>query len=494
MSTPNNKRRTLADFLVQARLVHGEKYDYSEAVYVTSPIPLRVICPSHGPFMQSPSNHLAGKGCRKCASQTAGDHYRKSGDSFVDEAKKVHGDKYDYQETQYRTARIGVTIRCRTHGPFEQAPYVHLGGSGCPQCSNEATGNRSRMTTEEFIALARKKYSEKFDYALVQYVDAWTPVQIRCPTHRQFLQTPAAHLHNTAYGCPQCAHDDATNRGRGPRGARPQDRSNTTAFIERATVVHSCKYDYSLVKYQSSKEKVTIICKSHGPFAQDASGHLSGSGCPKCGNELISSSQRQSVESFIARARTVHGDKFDYSKVVYETARRPVTIICPVHGGFEQVPDKHLRYGCRKCADHELPGAYTEKRFTENVALGSKNGTLYYVRFSSDDGEIFYKVGISQNKAKQRFAGYKGSYGYDMEVIREITVPMRHALAIEQEILLSFAKMNQHLPRRKSRAGRRFGGKNECFSIPLPRDLLQLIDRAVLGKLCEISSSTSNLE
>lgn len=429
--------------------------------------------------MQSPSNHLAGKGCRKCASQAAGDRYRKSGDSFVEAAQKVHGDKYDYSETKYKTARLKLTIRCRTHGPFEQVPYSHLSGCGCPHCGNEATGERSRTTLNEFITQAQQKFGEKFDYSLVQYVDAWTPVRIGCSTHGSFLQTPVAHLHTTTYGCPQCAHDDASNRGRGPRDARPQDRLGTAAFIERATIVHSRKYDYSLVEYITSKDKLTIICKAHGSFQQAASRHLSGSGCPMCGNELISSKQRQTVESFVARARAVHGEKFDYSKVIYETARRLVTIICPVHGEFEQVPDKHLRYGCRKCADQALPGAYTKKRFLENEALGSQHGTLYYVRFFSADGESFYKIGISQNSAKQRFAGYKGSYGYEMEVIREVTMPMRNALAIEQEILLGFVILNQHVPSNKSRTGRRFGGKNECFSVRLPIGLLHLIDSSV---------------
>lgn len=476
MSALAKTKRTLDDFITLARQVHGVKFDYSTARYLNHTTPLQIICPEHGAFMQSPGNHLAGKGCRKCASKAAGERYRKTFEEFQAEAKKVHADRYDYSDCEYKSARLKVVIRCKEHGPFEQIPYVHLNGSGCPICGREDTAKTHRSSPEEFVAHGKAKYGDKFDYSRVNYVNAWVPVLIGCPVHGEFSQTPAAHLHNTTYGCPQCAHDDNTNRGRGPRAPRPQDRKNTADFIKRANEVHAGKYDYSKTEYVTSSEPVTIVCEKHGAFSQVASGHLSGRGCPKCGNDANSTAQRQSVEEFIARARELHGAKYDYSKVVYESARLPVTIICPVHGEFKQVPDKHLKGGCRKCADDELPGAYSTKVLTRDPALAGRTATLYYLLFASETGERFYKIGITLTSIKQRFAGY-GSAGYQYTVLREKRLSLLEAFEAEQAIVDAHVKTHQYSPVRGNREGAiRFGGRKECFSVPLPQNLVALLD------------------
>ena len=467
---------TREEFIARAIAKHGKAYDYSGVEYVDSKALVQIICPTHGPFMQAPSNHLAGKGCRKCASQAAGDRYRKSGDSFIDQARQVHGGIYDYSDTVYRTARLQVTIRCTKHGPFNQVPYVHLKGAGCPLCSNAARARAQYTTQAQFISQAREKYGEKFDYQNTQYVDAWAPVTIDCPVHGTFIQTPAAHLHNTSYGCPQCAHEDATNRGRGPRAARPQDRSNTSEFIARATVKHAGKYNYSFVDYQTSKDKVAIICPLHGRFMQGATAHLSGKGCPKCRNEHNSAAQRQSVDLFIANARAAHGEKFDYSMVVYETARRAVTIICPVHGEFEQTPDRHLRSGCRKCADDDLPGAYSLKVLSRDSTLAARTAVLYYLLFEGDAGERFYKIGVTLKSIKQRFAGY-GAAGYIFTVLGERKLPLMDAFKAEQVLVNAHVKAHHYSPLRGNRERTtRFGGRKECFSIPLPDILAKMFN------------------
>lgn len=479
MNAQVKTKRTLKEFFALAQHVHGQKYDYSESVYVNSPTPLQIICREHGAFMQSPSNHLAGKGCRKCASKAAGDKYRKSGDKFVDESRNVHGNRYDYSECNYVTARLKVAIRCKVHGLFEQVPYVHLTGAGCPSCGKEAIGQVHRTTQQEFVEQGKVKYGEKFDYSQVQYVNAWTPVLIGCPAHGVFSQTPAAHLHNTTYGCPKCASDDAINRGKGPREPRPQDRSNTAEFIERATALHGGQYDYSSVEYTKSNEKVAINCKVHGAFKQQASEHLAGSGCPKCGDERNAASQRQTVESFIARAKAVHGDKFDYSKVDYKTARVPVTIICPVHGEFQQPPDGHINRGCRKCADDDLPGAYSLKVLSRDPELAARPAILYYLLFESTFGERFFKVGITLKSIKQRFAGY-GAAGYAYTVLGEKKLSLIDAFKAEQTLVNAHVKGHHYSPLRGNREQTtKFGGRKECFSAALPQSLVNFFDFTV---------------
>lgn len=121
----------------------------------------------------------------------------------------------------------------------------------------------------------------------------------------------------------------------------------TESFIEAAKAVHHDKYDYSLVKFTRLCDKIKIICPEHGVFEQKAGGHLSGKGCRRCGWNQT----KIGKDEFIARARKVHGDKYDYSKVVYNRVDEPVEIICPVHGSFMQTPHDHvvLKHNCPKC-------------------------------------------------------------------------------------------------------------------------------------------------
>lgn len=128
-------------------------------------------------------------------------------------------------------------------------------------------------------------------------------------------------------------------------------KKTTEEFIKKAKEIHKDKFDYSKTNYKSAKEKVCITCKKHGDFWQLANSHLKGTGCPKCANELTSMRYKFTTEEFIKRSIKIHGNKYDYSKVNYTNNHTSVTIICPEHGEFSQIPSSHLLgYGCRKCA------------------------------------------------------------------------------------------------------------------------------------------------
>lgn len=124
----------------------------------------------------------------------------------------------------------------------------------------------------------------------------------------------------------------------------------TEEFINKAISKHGDKYEYSKVVYTRSTDKVTIVCKAHGEFLQTPHKHNQGDGCPKCGIERIKEKAAGTLHNFLDRATKKHGTTYDYSKVVYTTAKSKVTIICSIHGEFEQTPDTHTRgSGCPKC-------------------------------------------------------------------------------------------------------------------------------------------------
>ena len=121
-------------------------------------------------------------------------------------------------------------------------------------------------------------------------------------------------------------------------------------FIEKAINIQGDKYDYSKVEYVNSNTKVLIICPEHGEFWQTPCNHLKGHGCPKCGKILQNKLETKTTENFISESRQVHGNKYDYSKTVYNGALQKVLIICPEHGEFWQIANSHLSgCGCKKC-------------------------------------------------------------------------------------------------------------------------------------------------
>ena len=120
---------------------------------------------------------------------------------------------------------------------------------------------------------------------------------------------------------------------------------NTNEFVEKASVVHNGKYDYSTTVYSKKHSKVSIICPKHGVFEQIAEVHLYGSGCPKCAG------RGKTTTDLISEFVEVHGSKYDYSKVFYTNAKERIEIVCPKHGSFAQKPFSHiLGTGCPKCA------------------------------------------------------------------------------------------------------------------------------------------------
>ena len=279
-------KKTIEDFIKEARGVHGYKYSYDKSDYINSHVKMCITCPEHGEFWQTPTNHLQGKGCPKCAELRYIEKKSSNTEEFIEKARKVHGDKYIYDKSIYVNARTPLTITCRVHGDFQQTPDCHLRGRGCPECGRISQWDkRGRITTEKFIEDAREVHSDKYDYSKVKYINAQTKVCIICPNHGEFWQKTSGHLQGC--GCPKCNNEKLS-----------KDKTDTQqAFLDKAIKVHNRKYDYSDVDYTGSTTKVLIICPKHGGFYQRPSDHIQGKGCPKCG--IQQSKAEEEINDFI---------------------------------------------------------------------------------------------------------------------------------------------------------------------------------------------------
>jgi hypothetical protein len=91
---------------------------------------------------------------------------------------------------------------------------------------------------------------------------------------------------------------------------------------------------------------------------------------------------------FIQRAKEKHGDKYDYSKVDYKNKDSKVTIICPIHGEFEQIANSHMRgIGCVKCS-HERKYSNTEDFILKAKAIWGETFSYEKVDYLSSKDKI----------------------------------------------------------------------------------------------------------
>lgn len=262
--------------------------------------------------------------------------YTKEG--FIEEAKKVHGDKYDYSKIEFINNSTKVCIVCPEHGEFWQTPRKHLKGQGCRQCGYARNAQNQALGGSIFINKAIEVHGNKYDYNKVDYINNETKICIICPEHGEFWQTPNSHLNGR--GCKKCGVFQRSS----------QQRSNTEEFVHKVKLIHGDKYDYSKVDYITSKKNVTIICPKHGEFQQTPTHHLSGEGCSKCRYENNALKQMHDIEYVLDKFKEVHSSKYNYDKVEYTGVDNKVCIICPEHGEFWQEPWVHMKgCGCPKC-------------------------------------------------------------------------------------------------------------------------------------------------
>jgi len=200
---------------------------------------------------------------------------KKTQSQFLDEAKEIHGERYDYSLVEYRSTSTNIKIICRTHGVFEQTPGSHLNGSGCNRCARKLVGSKIKLSPDEFKRRATEVHDGLFDYSKADYQGLARNVEVICKEHGSFFTKPFNHLRGA--GCVRCAYE--------AKGLSRRAKLAGT-FIEAARAVHGNLYDYSLVEYDHSKANVTIKCKEHGEFSQLANSHLNGHGCQKCGKKI----------------------------------------------------------------------------------------------------------------------------------------------------------------------------------------------------------------
>lgn len=275
-------KKTTEQIIDEANIVHNFKYHYSKSVYKGAIVDMCITCLQHGDFWQTPHDHLSGSGCPICGLKSRVRKRTDTIDQFIEKARKIHGDKYDYSKVEYVNNRTKVCIICPIHGEFWQTPDKHINRKqGCPKCARNCKDNK-----ETFIKKAKEIFGDEFDYSDVEYINSQIKVAVGCREHGIFLVTP--HNHLLGRGCPMCKN----------RKISESETKTTEKFVEEAKAVHpNDSVIYDKVKYEGAKVKVCLTCPIHGDFWQTPSSHLQGCGCPKCTGQI--SKAEEEIKQFI---------------------------------------------------------------------------------------------------------------------------------------------------------------------------------------------------
>jgi len=466
-----NLQKRASKFIEKSIKVHNDKYDYSKVDYLGNHKKVCIICPEHGEFYQTPGNHSSGNGCLKCARHRVSQKLFYDTEKFIKKAIKKHGSRYDYSNLEYVNSKTKVGIICNNkdeitgekHGEFWQNPTSHLGGANCPKCSGHF------MNQELFVKRSRIIHDNKYDYTKVEYKSAKEKVIITCPDHEEFLQTPDIHLQG--HGCTKCSKVPRYNNSEwieyakkihgnkydyskvvyinnrtkidiickehGVFSQRPANHikgkncpkctghyMDQKFFIEKAKDIYKDKssnplYDYSLVDYKDSSTYVTIIChkrdsktgEEHGEFSKTPNKHLTGQGCPLCGNESGGLKNRLSNKEFLNRA---FPNEYEYLSN-YKTAKTKIHIKCKKCGHkFWQNAFSHLSgCGCPVCNESKLEKEVTRYLIKHNIRHTKQKRFKWLGRQSLDfylpDFNIVIECqGIQHFEPKDFFGGDNG--------------------------------------------------------------------------------------
>lgn len=185
---------------------------------------------------------------------------------FLQKAKNIHGDRYNYSLVKYVNKNTPVNIICSLHGSFKTTPSVHLSGSNCKVCAKITMKESKTNSVDKVLSQFRDVHGSKYEYDFSGYVNSNSKVEVTCKKHGKSLQLVSNHLRG--YGCRQCGVDST--------------RDNLEDFISKSNEVHKNYYGYDKTDYYNTYSDVVITCPKHGDFTQRANDHVNGHGCPQC--------------------------------------------------------------------------------------------------------------------------------------------------------------------------------------------------------------------
>ena len=259
-----NNKKDFSYFINECKKIHGNKYSYDKFKFVNMNTKGEIFCKKHNiTFLQTPEKHLLGQGCQLCKKEKISIKNKDDDAKFIEKAKKIHDNVYDYSKVKYVNSNTKVCIICPKHGEFWQLPTNHLKGQGCPQCGRESTINSKKSNTLDFIKKSRLIHGNKYDYSKTNYEFSDSKVCIICPKHGEFWQIPSNHLQGQ--GCPVCKESKLESF------VRDNLRKNNIKFISQYHFSKILPKRYS-VDFFIPDKNIVIECQGKQHFIPDSWG------------------------------------------------------------------------------------------------------------------------------------------------------------------------------------------------------------------------------
>lgn len=275
----NKEKNTISfkSFLEKSKEKYGDRFSFNESEYKTFSLnKITIHCNKHNlDFKATPSDSLRFIGCPECAKELYNENYYKhienervnNEKNFIEKAREVHGDKYDYSKVKYVNSKTPVCIICPEHGEFWLAPQYHIKGRGCKKCAHNYITNINELNN-----LIIKLWGIEYDFSRAVFKNMSTKITVGY-NGVYFDVKPSKLLH--------------------PDNGKPithQRVENYMSFIKKAKEINNNVYDYSLINettYKNTLTKVPIICKKHGVFYITPEYHIQGIGCPSCNRSKL---------------------------------------------------------------------------------------------------------------------------------------------------------------------------------------------------------------
>ena len=420
------RKITQEEYLERCLAKHGDLYDLSLVEYTGAECIIQVICKKHGQFSINAKGFATkGHGCSKCSNELKTSKSLKPLDYYITKFREVHGDKYNYYvESGKLNTKRTVDISCTTCGNnFTQKVSAHLTGQGCLKCSSIERGLKKALPREEAESQVLAACGDRYICDFSNYTHYTTKLKVTCKKHNEVFYRDYYNLVKNKNSCPTCAREAY-------KDFRLIDTKEDV--IEAFKKVRGELYDYSKTDYKGSEVRVIVTCAEHGDFKVKPVLHKRGQGCPKCGRFILD------TETFISKAKVIHGEQFDYSSATYVDSYEKTTIRCiPCDYTYEVAPYSHLAgTGCPKCSakmvsspEEELK-AYIESLGVTNIQtsvrglIGRKELDLYLPE---------YKLAIEYNgtywhssRSKKTDSEFSKKHLIKTEACEELGIQLLH--------------------------------------------------------------------
>jgi hypothetical protein len=400
-------------------------------------------------------------------------------EKFVERSKKANPGIWKYPDQQLVNVKTPVNLVCIKRGhKIAQVPDSNLQGHGCWKCRDIEHGLKSMISESEINKRLKKVCKQKGESKVSIVEGTYEGMNKRspviCSVHGPQPPRLMTSVLDSVHPCIECAQTESF------RGY------NSEQFLEIVKKHFDNKYELKPFVYVGKKTALELYCHEHEEwFGIQAGSVYTSAGCQKCAYKLskgkrqkgllvaFEKSRNRRYQEWLKKVKKVHGDKYDYSDVIYNDQHTRVSIKCPVHGPFWQLPDSHKTSGCNDCAIDGLKGRYTKQYFKKNPEEKEIPALLYYLKFRFDSDQ-FFKIGITKAAIKSRFSAATAmGLSYEILGIKETT--LFSAFSLEQELQKVHGDLSREIPAftkfdtRDSRIG-----PTECFTQEIPKKLFRM--------------------